>query len=85
MQLSLNFVENLILHLFVLAVTCLRAVDRSWTVELRRSPLQAKTRCLLVLEFSFLFFYHLSEAFSGINARLNFVDEALLEFRRAEE
>ena len=85
MQLSLNFVENLILHLFVLAVTRLRAVDRSWTVVLRRSPLQAKTRCLLVLEFSLLFFNHLCETFSGINASLNFVDEAFLEFCRAEE
>ena len=81
----MNFVENLILHLFVLAVTCLRAVDRSWTIELRRTPLEAKTRILMVLEFSFLFFNHLSKSFSGINASLNFIDEALSEFRRAEE
>ena len=85
MQLSLNFVENLILHLFVLAVTRLWAVDRSWTVVLRRSTLQAKTCCLLVLEFSFLFFNHLTETFSGIDVWLNLIDEALLEFRRTEE
>ena len=85
MQLRLNFVENVILHLFVLAVTRLRAVNCRWTVVLGRSPLQAKASSLLVVELALLLFNHLTETLSGISGSLNFLDEALLEFGRAEE